>query len=360
MTAAPTFAGSVSAASTTSVGLAGFGSSGRGFHAPLLQHAGMTIAAVSTANPKRADQVRQDLPAARVVADLDALLEVEGLDIIVLATPSGGHAAQARQCIAAGIAVVVDKPLATDSTQAYGVVDAARAAGVALTVFQNRRFDAEHVAARDTVRSGRLGEVFRHEFRWERWRPSPKDRWRENASASEGGGILLDLHTHMIDAAVDLFGPIDTVYAEIAARTTAAEDDAFLACRHTSGVMSHLGATSVAAAPGPRVRILGRSGAFLLNQFEDDGADIYPDLAHGDPDQCGWIYTGVQRTPVTRPEAGQVDFYRQVKAALGSQDPAAAMPVDPYDAVHTLAVIDAARVSAARGSVEQVRTPGER
>jgi len=320
----------------------------------------MTIAAVSTADPQRAQHVHDDVPGARVVADLDALLGVSGLDLIVLATPSGLHAGQARQCIDAGIAVVVDKPLATDATRAFGVVDAARATGVAMTVFQNRRFDAEHVAARETVQSGRLGEVFRHEFRWERWRPMPKDRWRENASAAEGGGVLLDLHSHMVDAAVDLFGPIDMVYAEIAARTTASEDDAFLACRHTSGVMSHLGATSLSAAPGPRVRILGRRGAFVLNEFEDDGTDIYPDLANADAGHCGWVYEGERRIPVPRPAGGQVDFYRQVRAALATQDPQGAMPVDPYDAVHTLAVIDAARVSAAHGTVEQVRTPGER
>jgi len=351
---------SIAKAAMTAVGLAGFGSAGRGIHAPLLQQAAMAIAAVSTSDPQRAEQVRADLPDARVVANLDALLQVDGLDLIVLATPSGLHARQARQCIDAGIAVVVDKPLATDAVQALEVVEAARAAGVALTVFQNRRFDAEHVAARETVRSGRLGEVFRHEFRWERWRPTPKDRWRENASTAEGGGILLDLHSHMIDAAVDLFGPIDTVYAEVAARTTTAEDDAFLSCRHISGVVSHLGATSVAAAPGPRVRILGRSGAFLLNQFEDDGDDIYPDLADGDPSHCGWLYEGDRRTPVARPEAGQVDFYRQVMRALASPDPQGGMPVDPYDAVHTLAVIDAARASAAHGTVEHVRTPGQR
>jgi predicted dehydrogenase len=342
----------------TTVGLVGFGSSGRHYHAPLLQQAGMTIAAVSTSDPGRAEQVRQEVPGAQVVADLDALLAVDGLDFVVLATPSGVHATHAKQCIDAGIAVVVDKPLATDATQALGVVDAARAAGVPLTVFQNRRFDAEHVAARETVRSGELGEVFRHEFRWERWRPVPKTRWRENAGAADGGGILLDLQTHMIDAAVDLFGRVDTVYAEVAARTTGAEDDSFLACWHASGVASHLGATSLSAAPGPRVRILGRKAAFLLNQFEDDGDDIYPDLAAADPGQCGWIYVGSQRTPVARPRAGQVDFYRQVAQALLAQDPQAAMPVDPSDAVHTLAVIDAARASAAMGTVEQVRTPG--
>ena len=351
-------AASMTPGSTTTVGLAGFGSAGRGIHAPLLLQAGIAIAAVSTADRQRAEQVRHDVPGARVVSDLDALLTIGGLDLIVLATPSGLHARQARQCLDAGIAVVVDKPLATDATQASAVVEAARAAGVALTVFHNRRFDAEHVTARETVVSGRLGDIFRHEFRWERWRPTPKDRWRENASPADGGGILLDLHSHMIDSAVNLFGPVDTVFAEIAARTTAAEDDAFLACRHTSGVVSHLSATSLSAAPGPRVRILGSRGAFLLNQFEDDGTDIYPDLADADATHCGWVYGGGQRTAVTRAAAGQVDFYRGVKRALGAADPQSALPVDPNDAVHTLAVIDAARVSAAQGTVARVATPG--
>ncbi len=354
MNAAP-----LSATPTIRVGLAGYGSSGRGIHAPLILQSGMTIAAVSTADHQRVAQVRAELPGARVVADLDELLALEDLDLVVLATPSGIHAHQAHQCFEAGVAVVVDKPLATEATRAWHVVEAARAAGVPLTVFQNRRFDAEHVAAREAVRSDQLGEVFRHEFRWERWRPTPKDRWRENASAADGGGILLDLLSHMVDSAVDLFGPIDTVYAEVATHTTVAEDDAFLACRHTSGVLSHLTATSVSAAPGPRVRILGRKGAFLLNQFDDDGTDIYPDLANADAQHCGWVYQGQQRTPAVRPAAGQVDFYRGVARALAADNPQSDMPVDPSDAVHTLAVIDAARISAAGRKVEQVRTPGQ-
>ena len=88
------------------VGLAGFGSSGRGIHAPLRQQAGMTVAAVSTSDPQRAEQVSREVPGAQVVTDLDALLDVAGLDLIVLATPSGLHARQGRQCIDAGNAGV--------------------------------------------------------------------------------------------------------------------------------------------------------------------------------------------------------------------------------------------------------------
>jgi len=341
----------------TNVGLAGFGSAGQGIHAPLLRKAGLTVAAVSTSNQARAGQARAENPGVQVVADLEALLAVPGLDLVVLATPSGLHAAQARQVIDAGLPVVVDKPLATSAPDAAAVVEAATAAGVPLTVFQNRRFDAEHATARELVRGGGLGEVFRAEIRWERWRPVPKDRWRENADWRDGGGIMLDLQTHLVDQAVDLFGPVEAVYAEVAARTTRAEDEAFLACRHVSGVRSHLGTTSVAAAPGPRLRILGRRAAYVLNEFESD-VDIYPDLRNLDGDHAGWVYAGEQRRPAPRATSSQVDFYRAVGEALRAADRQAAMPVDPRDAVHTLAVIDAARASAERGTVVRVETPG--
>ena len=343
---------------TTRVGLAGYGMAGRTIHAPLLKEAGLEVVAVSTSNPERQAAVEQDHPGATVVSDLDGLLAVEGLDLVVLATPSGDHAAHALKVIEAGLPVVVDKPLAVDSDAALEVVDAAEQAGVPLTVFQNRRYDAEHATLAEVVRSGTIGEVYRAELRWERWRPVPKERWREQADPAEGGGILLDLHSHLVDAAVQLFGEVETVYAEVHARTTHAEDDAFLACRHTSGVVSHLGATSVSAAPGPRVRVLGSRGAFLLNQFEAE-PNIFSDLR--DDDGCaGWVYRGDERQPVVRQQSHQADFYRAVAQALTSEDPVGNMPVDPRDAVHTAAVIDAARVSAEGRRVVDVITPGER
>ena len=92
------------------VGLAGFASAGQGIHAPLLTAAGLHLAAVATANPERVEQARAAFPDARVVPDLDALLALDDLDLIVLATPSGLHAEQARAVIEAGLPVVVDKP----------------------------------------------------------------------------------------------------------------------------------------------------------------------------------------------------------------------------------------------------------
>ncbi|WP_295700465.1 Gfo/Idh/MocA family oxidoreductase [Lapillicoccus sp.] len=341
----------------TRVGLVGYGSAGRTFHAPLITAAGLDLVAVTTASPERVAQVRSDHPSALVVPDLAALLEVPDLDLVVVASPTGVHVEQARQVAEAGRAAVVDKPLAVDASGALEVCDVFAHEGAALTVFQNRRYDREFRTVQAVLASGDLGPIVRAELRWERWRPVPKDRWRENATAEQGGGLLLDLFSHLVDQAVLLFGPVTTVYAELAAHTTTAEDTAFLSCRHTSGVISHLGATTVAAAPGPRVRLLGERAAYVLAAQHDEET-AFTEFLPQDGGHAGWLVRGDTREQVPVQPGEPADFYREVAVALASTDPQAAMPVDPRDAIHVLAVLDAARVSAAAGRVVEVITPG--
>ncbi len=206
-----------------------------------------------------------------------------------------------------------------------------------------------------TLADGALGEVHRFERRWERWRPVPKDRWRENAPAAEGGGMLLDLGPHLVDIALLLFGPAVAVYAETAAWTTRAEDEAFLAVEHAGGVRSHLTASSVAGAPGPRTRVLGSAGAYVVTRFE---AEAHAFGGFEDEPGCtGWLVAGEERTPVPTAPGGHGDFYPAVLAALAGPDAAArqaAMPVDPRDAVATARVLDAARVSAEQRRVVEL------
>lgn len=336
------------------IALAGYAFAGRLIHAPLIPAAGLDLAVVTTRDPERARQARADLPGVQVLPDLDAALALDDIDAVVLATPTGAHAEQALAAIARGIPVVVDKPLATDAAKAAGVVRTAQRAGVLLTVFQNRRFDPVQATLTDLIHRGGLGEVYRAEFRWERWRPVPKNRWRENASPADGGGILLDLGSHLIDQAITCFGPIASVWAEVHTRTTRADDDVVVVARHAGGVTSYLIASSVSAAPGPRVRVLGSAAAFLSDGLDGE-PPTYAEL--GDqPGYAGWLVVGDRREPVASVGASQVDFYRALGAALLSGN-AGDLPVDPWDGVHTLAVIDAARRSAATGQVARVETP---
>lgn len=342
----------------TRVGLVGYGSAGRTFHGPLLVAAGLDVAVVATSDPERTRQAGADHPGATLVPGLGALLEQPDLDLVVLASPSGVHAEQVAEVAAAKQALVVDKPLAVDASSALEALEVAAREGAPLTVFQNRRYDPEFRTMQAVIASGVLGDVLRAELRWERWRPVPKDRWRENAPPEQGGGILLDLFSHLVDQAVLMFGPVLSVYAEVDAHTTTSEDTAFLSCRHESGVVAHLGATSVSAAPGPRVRLLGSQAAYLIGaQLGEETA--FTQWQPADEQHIGWLVRGTEREPV-RAEAGdQADFYRQVDAALASEDVQAAMPVDPRDAVHVLATLDAARLSARDGRVVEVITPGD-
>lgn len=327
----------------------GYGDAGRGIHGRLLREAGHAVTDVLTRDPGRSARAREDWPGVRVHADVASLLDAPDLDVVVVASPTGRHAEHVRAVVRAGIPAVVDKPLGLDQAEAQALVEEAARAGVPLTVFHNRRWDDEQRTLRRLLADGVLGEVHRFERRWERWRPVPKDRWKENA-VGEGGGLLLDLGSHLVDSAVQLFGRVVAVTAEIRALTTPTEDDVFLALEHVGGVRSHLWAGALVGAPGPRTRVLGSRGAYLVTTFEGEPTP-FDELDPGEGYE-GWLCHGDERVPVPRVPGGHADFYRAVAAWLLGGGPC---PVDPWDAVATAQVLDAARRSAAEGQV--VRLP---
>lgn len=329
------------------VGLVGYGDAGRGIHARLLREAGHRVTDVVTRDPSRSASAHGDWLDVTVHDDVAGLLRGRP-DVVVVASPTGRHVEHVAAVVAAGLPVVVDKPLALDEVGARQLVLAAERAEVPLTVFQNRRWDTEQLTLRRLLTGGELGTVHRFERRWERWRPVPKDRWKENA-VGDGGGLLLDLGAHLVDSALDLFGPVATVHAELRALLTPTEDDVFLALEHTSGTISHLWAGALVGAPGPRTRALGSAGAFLVTEFEGEPTP-FAALAPG-PGMAGWLVRGDTTTPVPQAPGGHADFYRAVPAWLRGSAPA---PVDPWDAVRTARVLDAARRSARDGTRERV------
>ncbi len=335
------------------LGIAGY-STATWLHTPHVKAAGGVVAAVATRHPERRAQAEADSPGVALVDDLEALLQVPGLDAIVLVTPSGLHHDHALRVIDAGLPVIVEKPLGVNPAEVREVVAAARTAQVPLTCYLQRRWDRSHQVARELVSSGRLGDVWRFEFRWERWLPEPRHRWREDTPNSVGGGKLLDLGPHMVDLAVQLFGPVEAVYAEVNARRQVGDDESHVALHHAGGRVSWLDVCTLVAAPGPRMRLIGSAGTWVYDDFVDldrDGA-FYPDLADA-PGSCGWLYGGPERVPVPGPAQDWAEFYRQFFAALRSGEPAGRMrmPVAPADVVHIADVLDAALRSAKAGQV---------
>lgn len=338
------------------VGLVGYGLAGSAFHAPLIATTpGLRLHTVATSSPERRAQLSHEHPEARAVDNAEQLLaDPRALDLVVVASPNDSHAPVARAALEAGLPVVVDKPLATTAAEGHALAALAADRGLLLTVFQNRRWDADFRTVQQLLAEGALGTVHRYESRFERCRPEITPGWRESPDPAQAGGILYDLGSHLVDQALHLFGPAVQVYAEIDARRpgAAVDDDAFVALSHATGVRSHLWMSALAAQLGPRLRVLGDRSAYTTYGLDPQEGALRagqrPGANWGTEAERDWGVLGTLDDAKPHPSlpGDYPAFYAGVAAALHEGGPA---PVDPYDAVAVLTILEAARRSAAEG-----------
>jgi predicted dehydrogenase len=348
------------------VALAGFGLAGAVLHAPLIATTeGLELVAAVTRDRERREELVRAHPRAVAYDTLDDALAQADLDLVVVAAPNRFHVPLATAAIAAGCHVVVDKPLAVTAADARLVAERAQDAGVVLSVFHNRRWDDDFLTLRRVVAEDRLGSVLRVESRFDRWRPALKEgAWREGGEPAAGGGLLLDLGSHLVDQAVQLLGPVESVYAELDVRRPGGqvEDDVFLALAHVSGARSHLWAGMHAAHAAPRFRVLGDRAAFVSEgldpqeeQLRDGASPLDPGFGRRDGALAARIFTGEEGeegAPVAMEAGRWAAFYAGVAEAIrGGGTP----PVTPAEAIGVLGLLDAARESAARRTIVAVR-----
>ncbi|WP_329547404.1 Gfo/Idh/MocA family oxidoreductase [Streptomyces sp. NBC_01356] len=349
------------------VALVGYGLAGSVFHAPLIASTeGLALDTVVTSNPERQEQARAEFgDGLRFAATPDDLwARADELDLIVIASPNKTHVSIATAALKAGLPVVVDKPLAGTAAEARELAALADERGLLLSVFQNRRWDNDFLTLRKLLAEGELGDAWRFESRFERWRPQPKGGWRESGDPAEIGGLLYDLGSHVVDQALVLFGPATSVYAESDIRRPGAEtdDDTFIAITHENGVRSHLYVSATTAQLGPRFRVLGSQAGYVKYGLDPQEAALREGKRPTDTDEewgvepeSLWGRVGAGESPLTgggRPEptlpGAYPEYYAAVAAALRDGGP---NPVTAHEAAAALDVLEAARRSAAEGVV---------
>lgn len=190
------------------IGLVGYGHGGRHFHAPLIASLpGATFVGVVTLSAERRQLLAAEHPGVRAFDSIEQLVAA-GIDGLVISTPLEGRAALVLEAIERGVPVVSDKPFASDLEQAKALIEAAQTRRVPLSVYMNRRWDSDFLTLRKLIASGALGSVSRFESRVERYVP-------QAVGNTSGGGFLRDLGSHLVDQALQLFGPVTRVYAEL-------------------------------------------------------------------------------------------------------------------------------------------------
>jgi predicted dehydrogenase len=249
------------------LGLVGFGLAGRCFHAPVIQAvSGLRLAAILQ---RTGDSAAQLCPQARIVGTMDNLLAIDSLKLIVIATPNQSHFPLAKRCLEAGRHVVVDKPFTLNVREASELITLARDKNLILTVYHDRRFDADFQGLRKVVDSGELGRITRFESTYDRYRPAPKPgAWREQPGP--GSGVFFDLSPHLFDQSFALLGTPEAITADIRIeRPGFVTDDAFDVLLHyPNGVRALLRATMLSAVPRPRMVVLAENGTYVKRDFD--------------------------------------------------------------------------------------------
>jgi len=340
------------------VGLIGFGLAGRAFHAPVIRAVpGMRLAAILQ---RSGNEAAEKYPDLRLVRTMEELLAIREIRLVVIATPNDTHFALARQCLAAGRDVVVDKPFTTTLEEAHSLVQFARQAGRLITVYQNRRYDGDFQAIRKLAEEGTLGRIVRFETNYDRYRPQRKPgAWRESSRA--GNGTMSDIAPLLIDLALVLFGIPQAVAADVRIeRENAVADDAFdIMLHYPGGMRAVLRSCILAAAPRPRFVLFGTKGSFVKQTFDPQEnnlrhGNIPKDTSWGAEPEENW---GVLTTPsgdgFTQrriPPAGSDyrDYYANVRDAILGK---AALAVTPEWSLDVMRILELARESSQKGCI---------
>lgn len=331
---------------TLRVGISGYGLAGRYFHAPLLKAAGFEVVGILTMNEERKRHALADFPKVKIADSLPELLDM-GLDLFVVASANMAHASDAVAGLKRKVPVVIDKPMGRNENETRAIIDVAHENGTTVSTYFNRLFDSDALTVKKALAEGVLGEVFRLDSRFERFRPiSNPNSWRETMSASNGGGNLLDLGPHLVSLALSWFGPAEVTYASVRSIRGQADDDIVINLKHEGGVDSYLSASAIIGADGPRIRLSGNNGSLVIQDLDSQETRLrlgeYPENGTWNPHAItpAFIHRGDAVTPYPGAAGNYSLFYSKVASAITSNSP---WPVTCEEALAVAKILDNAR-----------------
>jgi predicted dehydrogenase len=340
------------AAPDVRVGLLGYGAIGHEHSRAVRAVDGLALSGVCDTSPARRDAAVAAAPGIAALSDADALLERDDVDLVVVSTPPSTHADWALRAIRAGKHVIVEKPFAIRTEEADAVLAEAEAAGLLAVVYQNRRFDPDHLAVRRAVRSGALGEVFSIET-FVGGFGHPCNLWHSDEGVS--GGAFYDWGSHVLDQILDLV-PTDVEHVTAASHKrrwhdVTNADHSRVTIRFTDGAEAEFVHSDLAAVLKPRWYVLGTEGA-IVGQWRtekvvsrNDIGTLHEDvLAPADSPPLLDLHSGDGSvTRLATPAAAPYSFHREVSELLHLGLP---MTVTGAQSRRVLSVMEAARRSA--------------
>lgn len=331
---------------TIKTGLLAYGVSGKLFHAPFINHHdGYELIGAWERSTKN---ITNDYPNTKSFDTLEELLNSDA-DLIVVNTPINTHFQFAKQVLEAGKHALVEKAFTTTSKEAEELHKLAAKKNLKLCVYQNRRYDSDFRTVKKVIEEKYLGDIVEAEIRFERYNPElSKKVWKEKDNL--GTGILMDLGSHIIDQALQLFGLPTKIFADIRInRENSKIDDYFDILLYYSDKRVRLKASLFVKEPTPAYVLHGKKGSFIKHRGdiqEDDlklGKMPYLNSWGKEPiEKNGHLVTNLLNTKHPTYQGNYKDLYNELQDALTNNTN---VPVSAMQAYNTIKIIEAARES---------------
>jgi UDP-N-acetyl-2-amino-2-deoxyglucuronate dehydrogenase len=239
---------------------------------------GVRIAAVYGTNAQKVDRLAREHDA-KPYHDFDAFLAHRPMNLVMIGTPSGCHAAEGIAAAKRGLHVLTEKPIDITTQRADALIETAKQAEVKLGVFFQDRTKPDIQLLKRWVDHGVVGKPVLIDARVKWYRPPEyyaDSQWR-GVLALDGGGALMNQGVHTVDVLLWLFGDPIRVQARVATalHSIEAEDTAVAIMEFPGGALCTLLATT-AAYPGypRRIEVTGSQGTVVLEHDRIVAADL--------------------------------------------------------------------------------------
>jgi len=320
-------------------------------------------------SPKAGNDAREDHPTSAHYATLDEIIRDDAIDLVVITTTPDSHFEITKQCLEHGKHVLCEKPFVPTSAEAHLLQELARENKRLLCVYQNRRWDADFLTLQKLIKDNTLGRIVEFHTHFDRHKPERPVNWKGELLMSQGGGVLYDLGTHLIDQVYTLFGMPYSVTAFWAFERGAEErePDAFTAILRygPNGPMVIAKASVISILPEqPRFVVKGTKGSFVST-----GLDVQEDQLKRGVVPGSTEYGVGGTATISRVVEGKVvadvvplsergsygDLYSQFARAVEEGDEEM-VPVRISDVVAVLEILEGVKESAGGGKTVYMRS----
>ena len=241
------------------------------------QTKGIKLAAICDIDVSRTIAAKKDFEGIQTFTSIDRMLEQAEIDLVANVLPHNLHAPVSIQCSRAGKHVVIEKPMCITVKEATDMIIAAKESGKMISVYHNRRWDADFCTLKKIVQSGVIGDVFRIEM-WGGGYGKPNTQWWRGRKTPSGGSFY-DWGAHYLDWLLGIVPAkminvtgffYDRVWTDVSN-----EDHVEATIRFTNGAQATVVMSNITKVGRPRWTLWGEKGAIVA---EGKGFKVYSEL----------------------------------------------------------------------------------